>query len=109
MLGKSSDPGGRSSNSNQGREKMATQPVCLATGGMDSSFARRGAAQGWGWSGRFIASACATMLIVAAGVSFSGSETARQELSSRRNRYGVRLPLQPLRPLRRTRRTESQA
>ncbi len=53
-----------------------------ATGGLDSGFAGLGAARGWRWSGRFIASACATMLIVAAGVSFSVSENARQELSS---------------------------
>jgi hypothetical protein len=30
----------------------------------DSSFAGLGAGRGWRWSGRFIASACATMLIV---------------------------------------------
>ena len=53
---------------------------CLRHGGMDSSFAGLGAARGWHWSGRFITSACATMLIAAAGVLFSGSENARQEL-----------------------------
>ncbi len=43
---------------------------CLATGGMDSSLAGLGAARGWRRSGRFIAPACATMLIVAAGSRF---------------------------------------
>ena len=55
---------------------------CLSHRGMDSSFAGLGAARGWHWSGRFITSACATMLIVAAGGAFSGSETPRQKLSS---------------------------
>ena len=67
---------------------------CPSHGGMDSSFAGLGAARGWQWSGRFITSACATMLIVAAGVLFSGSENARQELSSpTQSIWGVRLPL----------------
>ena len=53
-------------------------------------FAGLGAARGWRLSGRFNASACATMLIVAAGVSFSGSESARQELSSpTRSQWGT--------------------
>jgi hypothetical protein len=34
------------------------------------------------WGGRFIRPSCAAMLIVAAGVSFSESETAGQKLSS---------------------------
>ncbi len=37
---------------------------------MDSSFAGLGAVRGWHWSGRFIAAACATMLIVAGGLVF---------------------------------------
>ena len=53
----------------------------LATGCVDSRFAGLSAARGCCWSGRFIALACAT-LIVAAGVSFSGIEPATQELSS---------------------------
>ena len=63
---------------------MAARELALHSrchGGLDSSFAGLGAARGWRWSGRFVASACATML-VAAGVSFSGSENARQELSA---------------------------
>ena len=83
---------------------------CLNHGGMDSSFAGLGAARGWHWSGRFITSACATMLIVAAGVLFSGSENARQKLSSPTQiavGYGCHCKL--LQPLRRTRWTESQA
>jgi hypothetical protein len=53
---------------NRPREKWPCR--CLATGGMDSSLAGLGAARGWRRSGRFIASACATMLIVAAGSRF---------------------------------------
>ncbi len=48
---------------------------CLATGGMGSSIAGHGAARGWRRSGRFIASACATMLIVAAGSRFPEANT----------------------------------
>ena len=77
---------------------------CLSHRGMDSSFAGLGAARGWHWSGRFITSACATMLIVAAGVLFSGSENARQQIAMG---YGCHCKL--LQPLRRTRWTESQA
>jgi hypothetical protein len=43
---------------------------CPATDGMDSSLAGLGAARGWRRSGRFVASACSTMLIVAAGSRF---------------------------------------
>ena len=68
---------------------------CLSHRGMDSSFAGLGAARGWHWSGRFTTSACATMLIVAAGVLFSGSENTRTAaLVPDANRCGLRLPLQ---------------
>jgi hypothetical protein len=70
----------------------------LATdGSMDSSFARLGAARGLRRSGRFIASVCASMLIVAAGVSFAESEPARQELSSPTPSLWVRQLLRSLR------------
>jgi hypothetical protein len=49
-----------------GRAKNGLAARCLATGGMASRVAALGAARGWRWSGRFIGSACATMLIVAA-------------------------------------------
>ena len=74
---------------------------CLTTGGMDSSFAGLGAARGWRRSGRFVAAACAAMLIVAAGVSLPRSENNRQELSSP-TQSRLRLSLSPLQPLRRT-------
>ena len=48
---------------------------CLATGGMGSSLAGLGAARGWRRSCRFIASACATMMIVAAGSRFPEAKT----------------------------------
>ena len=48
-------------------------------------------------SGRFIASVCASMLIVAAGVSFAESEPARQELSSPTPSLWVRQLLRSLR------------
>ena len=57
------------------RESIAARKNCLAarciaTGGMESSFAGLGAARGWRLSGRFMASACAKMLIVAACLVF---------------------------------------
>jgi hypothetical protein len=82
---------------------------CLATGGMDSRLAGLGAAQWWRRSGRFVASACATMLIVAAGLVFRKRKRQTGALVPDANRYGVWLPLHPLQPLRRTRWTESQA
>ncbi len=54
-------------------------------------------------SGHFMASACATMLIVAAGLVFRKRTLQTGAFAPRRNRHTVRLPLHPLQPLRRTR------
>ena len=50
-----------------------------------------------------MASVCATMLIVAAGLVFRKRTRQTGALAPRRNRHMVRQPLQPLQPLRRTR------
>ena len=57
------------------------EPGAWATGGMDGSFAGFGAARGWRRSGRFMASACATMLIVAAGLVFRKRTRQKEALA----------------------------
>ena len=76
---------------------------------MDSSSAGLGVAREWRWSGRFIASACSAMLIVAAGSRFPEAKAPDRSSCSLRNRHIVRQPLRPLQPLRRTPWTDSQA
>ena len=62
---------------------------CLAAGGLDSSFAGLGAAQRWRRSGRFIASACSTMLIVAAGLVFRKRKRQTGALAPTQSPYGT--------------------
>ena len=90
--------------------KMAWQPDAQATAVWTAALLASARPEGGTGAIALSPQHCATMLIVAAGVLFSGSENARQELSSPTQitmGYGCHCKL--LRPLRRTRWTESQA